>query len=139
MPPTFQRYISWGFSDESIKIGYTDNEKSYISFENVQEGAIFSCCSPDSKTIITAGTSTVINVWELNKHRQRRLLLKARLYGHLDTVTCMAVSSAYHLLVSGSRDQSCIIWDINSWTFVRQLPNHYAAVSYVCINELTVI
>lgn len=50
----------------------------------------------------------------------------------------MAVSNSYHMLVTGSRDHSCIIWDMNSWTFVKQLPNHYNAVSYVCINELTV-
>ncbi len=52
-------------------------------------------------------------------------------------VTCMATSSAYHMLVTGSRDQSCIIWDTNTWRFVRQLPSHYSAVSYICINELT--
>ena len=139
MPPSFQRYIAWGFADESIKIGYTDYEKSYVTFENIQDGAIFCCCSPDSKIIITGGTSCTINVWELSKLKSRRLQLKARLYGHLDTVTCMAVSNSYHMLVTGSRDQTCIIWDINRWSFVRQLPNHYAAVSCACINELTVI
>lgn len=138
MPPNYQRYIAWGFTDESIKIGYTDYEKSYVTFENIQDGAIFSCCSPDSKIIITAGTSTVVNVWELSKLKYRRLQLKARLYGHSDTVTCMAVSNQYHMLVTGSRDHSCIIWDINRWSFVRQLPNHYGAVSCICINELTV-
>ena len=56
----------------------------------------------------------------------------------MDTITCMAVSNAYHLLVTGSRDQSCIIWDINRWMFVRQLPNHISAVSCININELTV-
>ncbi len=49
----------------------------------------------------------------------------------------MAASNAYHMLVTGSRDQSCIIWDINTWKFVRQLPSHYSAVSYITINELT--
>jgi hypothetical protein len=52
MPPSYQRYIAWGFSDESIKIGYIDYEKSQLTFENIQDGAIFCCCSPDSKVII---------------------------------------------------------------------------------------
>ena len=137
MPPTYQRYISWGFADESVRIGYTDYEKSFVSFENVQDGSIFCCCSPDSKIVITGGTSTVVNVWELGKSKLRKLHLKARLYGHTDTVTCMSVSNAYHMLVSGSRDRSCIVWDINRCKFVRQLPNHYSAVSAICINELT--
>jgi hypothetical protein len=137
MPPTYQRYIAWGFTDESVKIGYTDYEKSYVTFENVQDGAIFCCVSPDSKSIVTAGTSSTVNVWELSKIKNRRLQLKARLYGHTDTVTCMAVSNAYHMLVTGSRDNTCIVWDINKWQYVRQLPNHVGAVSCICINELT--
>lgn len=139
MPPSYQRYIAWGYSDESIRIGYTDYERSYVTFENIQDGAIFTCCSPDSRVIVTAGASCVINVWELSKTmKMRRMQLKTRLYAHTDTVTCMAVSSQYHMLVTGSRDQSCIIWDSNRWSFVRQLPNHFAAVSSICINELTV-
>lgn len=139
MPPSYQRYIAWGYTDESIRIGYTDYERSYVTFENIQEGAIFACCSPDSRVVVTAGTSCVVNVWELSKAmKMRRMQLKARLYAHTDTVTCMAVSNQYHMLVTGSRDQSCIIWDINRWMFVRQLPNHYSAVSSICINELTV-
>jgi WD40 repeat protein len=49
----------------------------------------------------------------------------------------MAVSNNFHMLITGSRDQTCIIWDINRWMFVRQLPNHISAVSCICINELT--
>jgi hypothetical protein len=140
MPPTYQRYVAWGFTDESIKIGYTDYEKAHVTFENVQDGAIFCCVSPDSNRIVTAGTNTTINVWELSKMSKisRRLQLKTKLYGHTDTVTCLAVSNSYHMLVSGSRDQTCIIWDINKWRFVRQLPNHVGAVSCICINEQTV-
>ena len=52
MPPSYQRYIAWGFSDESIRIGHNDYEKSFITFENIQDGAIFCCCSPDSKVLI---------------------------------------------------------------------------------------
>lgn len=43
------------------------------------------------------------------------------LYGHTEAITCLAASSAYGILVSGSRDRSCIIWDLNKLTFVRQL------------------
>jgi hypothetical protein len=138
MPPTYQRYIAWGFTDESVKIGFTDYEKSYVTFENVQDGsAIFCCASPDSRAIVTAGTSATVNVWELSKVKNRRLQLRARLYGHTDTVTCVAVSNAYRMLVTGSRDHTCIVWDVNKWQFVRQLAGHAGAVSCVCINELT--
>ena len=67
----------------------------------------------------------------------RSLLLQA-LYGHTDSVTCLAASSAYNIIVSGSRDQSCLVWDLTRLVFVRQLKDLGAPVSAVSINNLTV-
>ena len=36
------------------------------------------------------------------------------------------------------QDQSCILWDINSFSFVRQLNNHAGSVVLVTINQLNV-
>lgn len=60
------------------------------------------------------------------------------LLGHTDAVTCLTASSTYHIVVSGSRDRTCIIWDLNKLSFVTQLRGHRAPVSALCINELTV-
>lgn len=60
------------------------------------------------------------------------------LLGHTDTVTCLTASLAYHIIVSGSRDRTCIIWDLNKLSFLTQLRGHRAPVSALCINELTV-
>ncbi|XP_036194412.1 WD repeat and FYVE domain-containing protein 3 isoform X9 [Myotis myotis] len=59
------------------------------------------------------------------------------LLGHTDTVTCATASFAYHIIVSGSRDRTCIIWDLNKLSFLTQLRGHRAPVSALCINELT--
>lgn len=64
--------------------------------------------------------------------------LSQALLGHTDAVTCLTASSAYHIVVSGSRDRTCIIWDLNKLSFVTQLRGHRAPVSALCINELTV-
>lgn len=60
------------------------------------------------------------------------------LYGHTEPVTCVAVSAGYNFIVSGSRDRTCIIWDLSKLMYVRQLRGHTAPVAAVCINELTV-
>lgn len=81
----------------------------------------------------------VVNVWEFGKGRhRRRLTLKKSLIGHSEAVTCLTASAAYNIIVSGSRDRSCIIWDLNELVFVRQLRGHAAPVAAVAINELTV-
>lgn len=76
-----------------------------------------------------------MNVYEIIK---RQLVHKKSLYGHSDGITCLAASSAYGLLVSGSRDRSAIIWDLARKAFVRQLIPHEAPVAALAINEQTV-
>jgi hypothetical protein len=62
MAPSYQRYVIWGFADESIKIRWTDYEKFYVVFENVYDGAMLCCNSSDSRWAISGGTSTTVNV-----------------------------------------------------------------------------
>jgi WD40 repeat protein len=77
----------------------------------------------------------VVTVWE---YARKQLSIKQSLYGHIDAVTCLAVSSAYNVIVSGSRDATAIIWDLSRRIFVRQFQGHAAPVAAVAINELTV-
>lgn len=77
----------------------------------------------------------VVNVYEIIK---RQLVQKKCLYGHSDAITCLAASSGYGLLVSGSRDRSAIIWDLARLAYVRQLIPHQAPVAALAINEQTV-
>uniref|UniRef100_A0A3B3VSD3 FYVE-type domain-containing protein n=1 Tax=Poecilia latipinna TaxID=48699 RepID=A0A3B3VSD3_9TELE len=72
-----------------------------------------------------------------SKEKAKSLTLKQALLGHTDAVTCLTASSAYRIVVSGSRDRTCIIWDLNKLSFVTQLRGHRAPVSALCINELT--
>uniref|UniRef100_A0A3Q2XQ69 FYVE-type domain-containing protein n=1 Tax=Hippocampus comes TaxID=109280 RepID=A0A3Q2XQ69_HIPCM len=72
-----------------------------------------------------------------SKERAKTLTLKQALLGHTDAVTCLTASSAYHIVVSGSRDRTCIVWDLNKLSFITQLRGHRAPVAALCINELT--
>lgn len=81
----------------------------------------------------------VVNVWEVSKRKERKaLVLKKPLYGHTEPVTCLAASDTYNIIISGSRDRTCIVWDMNLLCFLRQLRGHAAPVAAVAINDLTV-
>ena len=136
IPSQYNKYLSWGFSDLSVRIGNYESEKALHVFENLDNGEILCSSCPNAKTFITGGTSTVVNVWEL-KPKSKKVCLKQPLYGHTETVTCLASSQAYNVIVSGSRDRTCIIWDFSRLVHVRQLRGHAAPVAAVCINELT--
>ncbi|KAL3875787.1 hypothetical protein ACJMK2_033704 [Sinanodonta woodiana] len=136
IPPNYNKYLAWGFADLSIRIGNYESEKATVVFEGLDNGEILCAACPNSKIFITGGTSCVVNVWE-HIPKEKRVLLKAPLYGHTEPVTCVAASPAYNIIVSGSRDRTCIIWDLMRLVYVRQLRGHSAPIASVCINELT--
>lgn len=42
------------------------------------------------------------------------------------------------MMVSGSRDLTCILWDMEELSYVTQLTGHTTSISALAINELTV-
>lgn len=79
----------------------------------------------------------VVTVWQYES-RRKMLSVKQSLYGHTDAVTCLASSSAYNVIISGSRDATAIVWDLCRGIFVRQLIGHVGPVAAVTVNNLTV-
>ncbi|XP_054466267.1 WD repeat and FYVE domain-containing protein 3 [Anoplopoma fimbria] len=140
VPPTWSKTFAWGYADLSCRLANYESDKALVVYECLSEwGQILCAICPNLKLVITGGTSTAICVWETgtSKERAKALTLKQALLGHTDAVTCLTASSAYHIVVSGSRDRTCIIWDLNKLSFVTQLRGHRAPVSALCINELT--
>lgn len=60
------------------------------------------------------------------------------LYGHTDTVTCVVASEGHSVIISGSEDRTCILWDLEELSYITQLPAHSSGVSALAINDLTV-
>ncbi|XP_074038581.1 WD repeat and FYVE domain-containing protein 3-like isoform X1 [Leptinotarsa decemlineata] len=66
MPPLFNKYVAWGFADHSLRIGNYESDKAVFVSESViqNNGEILACVCPSPKLIVTAGTSSVVTVWE---------------------------------------------------------------------------
>ncbi|XP_012875567.1 PREDICTED: WD repeat and FYVE domain-containing protein 3 [Dipodomys ordii] len=140
IPPTWNKTFAWGYADLSCRLGNYESDKAVTVYECLSEwGQILCAICPNPKLVITGGTSTVVCVWEMgtSKEKAKTLTLKQALLGHTDTVNCATASLAYHIIVSGSQDRTCIIWDLNKLSFLTQLRGHRAPVSALCINELT--
>ena len=59
IPPTYNKYLSWGFSDLSVRVGNYDSDKASAIYENLDNGEILCAACPNARMVVTAGTSTV--------------------------------------------------------------------------------
>ena len=131
------RYLAWGYADQSFRLGNYESDKAvFICEPSYLIGQVLTCVCPNAKEVLTAGTSSVVIVYQYNK-KVKQLLIKKMLYGHTDAVICLAASQAWSIAVSGSRDRSAIIWDLSRYVYIKHLPDHVGPVATVAINDLT--
>ena len=131
------RYLAWGYADQSFRLGNYESDKAvFICEPSYLIGQVLTCVCPNAKEVLTAGTSSVVIVYQYNK-KVKQLLIKKMLYGHTDAVICLAASQAWSIAVSGSRDKSAIIWDLSRYVYIKHLPDHVGPVASVAINDLT--
>ena len=57
------------------------------------------------------------------------------LYGHSAAISALYVCKAYSVLVSGSHDHTCIIWDLNRLTYVNSISDHQHPVHTLTVSE----
>eukprot|EP00063_Salmo_salar_P079374 XP_014054209.1 PREDICTED: WD repeat- and FYVE domain-containing protein 4 isoform X3 [Salmo salar] len=140
IPPLWNVYFSWGFPDNSCSFGHYTTEKTFAVCESVCDwGEMLCAACPNQATIVTAGTSSVVCVWDvsISKDKLTHMKLRQALYGHTDAVTCLAVSGVHGVIASGSRDLTCILWDLEELNYITQLPGHKASITALAINDLT--
>lgn len=140
IPPQWNTYFCWGSYGQTCSFGNYTAEKSFGVCESLSDWGETVCAAcPNSNTIITAGKSTVVCVWDvsISKDKLKHMRLRQTLYGHTDTVTCLAASEAHSIIISGSLDQTCILWDLEDLSYITQLPEHSYSLSALAINDLT--
>jgi len=86
--------------------------------------------SPDGLYIATASDDKCINIHALKAptNATSRIPSLRRLEGHTAPVLCTAFSPKSDCLVSGSFDESAILWDVRTGNILRVLPAHSEAV-----------
>ncbi|RYP22664.1 hypothetical protein DL765_001514 [Monosporascus sp. GIB2] len=141
LPPYFDKYVEWGFSDNSVRFFFTENRKSAGVNEALHIGQISCVVVADSKTLITAGEDCVVSVFGIQTASGKPVELAHRssLFGHKMPVTTIAVSRAFSTLVTVSADGHVFLWDLNRLEFVRKLPTSPARAQIECarINDIS--
>jgi len=95
---------------------------------------------PNSGTLVTGGSSGTVKLWRKfqNKSKnQLQLKLDGIFHGHSDWVTVVQASQEWAIIVSGSRDNSCIVWDLNRNSFIYSLTNFDGPIRTLSISPTT--
>ncbi|MCJ1322959.1 hypothetical protein MMC15_008309 [Xylographa vitiligo] len=137
IPPSYDKYMEWGFVDGSIRFYASDSKKLIGMFEHIHQGQLSSALFVDSRSLVTAGSDCTISVWQV-VHAPKSVDLnpKACLFGHRAPVTVLATSRSFSTLLSASSDGHVILWDLNRLDLVRVLTQG-AQVECACINDVS--
>ncbi|KAG5983741.1 hypothetical protein E4U55_007269 [Claviceps digitariae] len=120
----YDKFLEWGYADNSIRFFFSDNRKPAGLFENLHIGQISCACFADAKTLITAGEDCVVSVYTVQTSVGKQVELQPRssVFGHKTLVTAIAVSKSFSTFVTVSADGQAFLWDLNQLTFIRKLP-----------------
>ncbi|PIL27451.1 hypothetical protein GSI_10600 [Ganoderma sinense ZZ0214-1] len=135
--------ISWDCS-----VGSTGALKVHLDrkVSQVIESAFCSCATyADSDTLITGSTDNMVRLWQITRNDRNReqpvtLQLTHLMRGHTAKVACITASRSWSLIVSGSKDGSAALWDLNRGAYTRSIwhgTEPSSEVHLVAINEST--
>ncbi|KLU83123.1 beige/BEACH domain-containing protein [Magnaporthiopsis poae ATCC 64411] len=120
LPPHYDKFLEWGYADNSVRFYFSDNRKLAGVSENLHMGQISCVAFADSKTLITAGEDGVVSAHTVQTGGAGKLVelhLRSSLFGHKTAVTTVAVSKALSVLVTVSQDGEALLWDLNRLEF----------------------
>ncbi|TFK55260.1 beach-domain-containing protein [Heliocybe sulcata] len=92
----------------------------------------------DADNLVTGSADHLVRLWQVAHSPSFSLTLLHTLRAHTGPVTCVAASKAWAVAVTGSKDGSAVLWDLNRGVYVRSIWHEEGeAVECVAINEST--
>ena len=72
-------------------------------------------CVCSGQVIVSGGSAGVVSFWSIHNTHQQLAFSGGvtHLRGHEGQITCLAACRPYSIVVTGSVDKTCIIWDTN--------------------------
>ena len=123
IPPHYDRYMEWGFTDGSVRFYESHSKKLIGLFEHLHSGQLTTSLFVDGRTLVTAGTDCTLAIWNVCKGERGYIDLQnaTTLFGHKSPVITLAASRAFSAFLSASLDGRVFLWDLNRNEFVREI------------------
>ncbi|XP_063047649.1 lysosomal-trafficking regulator isoform X3 [Engraulis encrasicolus] len=134
--------LSWGYPDNMLRLKSKQSEPPINFIQCSLLHQVSSCAwVPDGCQLFTGSKCGVItaysNRFTTTTPSEIEVESQVHLYGHTDEVTGLFVCKPYSILISVSRDGTCILWDLNRLCYVQSLTGHKSPVNAVSASETT--
>ncbi|XP_078398112.1 lysosomal-trafficking regulator isoform X2 [Cetorhinus maximus] len=134
--------LSWGYADNMLRLKSKQSEPPINFIQCSPLHQVTSCAwVPDSCQLFTGSKCGVVtaysNRFTSSMSSEIEVEAKVHLYGHTAEVTSLCVCKPYSILISVSKDGTCIIWDLNRLCYVQSLTGHKSPVTAVSTSETT--
>ncbi|KAJ8285031.1 hypothetical protein COCON_G00038810 [Conger conger] len=134
--------LSWGYADNMLRLKSKQSEPPISFIQSSQLHQVSSCAwVPDSCQLFTGSRCGVITAYSCRftdtTPSDMEVESQTHLYGHTAEVTALFVCKPYSILISVSRDGTCILWDLNRLCYVQSLTGHKSPVTAVSASETT--
>ncbi|CAG8498804.1 10181_t:CDS:10 [Paraglomus occultum] len=136
--------ISCGHWNNTVKITLTETGKTIDSLSGHEDIITAVGMSEDGKTLVTGSRSSKVLSWDVHVTGDNGFLFIDKkkpvhaFYGHDDEITCVAANAEHDVLLSGSKDGTCIVHSLRNAQYVRTLcpfDNTESSVEIVCISK----
>ncbi|XP_029450120.1 LOW QUALITY PROTEIN: lysosomal-trafficking regulator-like [Rhinatrema bivittatum] len=134
--------LSWGYADNILRLKSKQSEPPINFIQSSQLHQVTSSAwVPESCQLFTGSKCGVITAY-LNSFTsitpsEIEVESEVHLYGHTAEITSLFVCKPYSIIISVSKDGSCIIWDLNRLCYVQSLNGHKSPVTAVSASETT--
>uniref|UniRef100_A0A3Q2KXJ6 Lysosomal-trafficking regulator n=1 Tax=Equus caballus TaxID=9796 RepID=A0A3Q2KXJ6_HORSE len=134
--------LSWGYADNVLRLKSKQSEPPVNFIQSSPQYQVTSCAwVPDSCQLFTGSKCGVITAYanRLTSSTPSEIEMESQihLYGHTEEITSLFVCKPYSIMISVSRDGTCIIWDLNRLCYVQSLAGHKSPVTAVSASETT--
>lgn len=130
--PEAQFTLSYGYMDNSMRFLRLDGQPVAM-LEHAAVGRI-TCMEALPHMVVFGSDDGMMHMYSLNLLNPH-LEIQAALDGHTAAVISMATSTSWSIVVTGSKDHTVIVWDLNRRRVVRQLEGPDQAVEHLAIDD----
>lgn len=130
--------VLWGTWDNSLIVRSTSHDSASLRLHLHSLNRVTCCeCVCSGQVIVSGGSAGVVSFWSIHNTHQQLAFSGGvtHLRGHEGQITCLAACRPYSIVVTGSVDKTCIIWDTNRLSYVNTLAGHEGVLSVIATSS----